>query len=332
MSSTNEHPFIAGTPLQNSPAKTAGPPCPVCHNPQCEVILQSVTGYPIVRCSECALVYTDDRTAPPPSSLYPAFDQTEDSPYLNHVRSAVSVFLRQRAAVVRSMKPGGRLLDYGCGNGAFAKHMSETGFSAVGLEPFSLGSPQVRGNLRLVRGPLEEATDLGEFDAITLWHVLEHVPNPVDLLTRLAKHLRPDGVLFVSVPNFASWQSSVFRDSWFHLDAPRHLLHFEPDTLTDCLKRAGLSSVKEHRFLPEYGGSGWVQSALNKVLPHSNYLYEVVKDRGALKSLSVTSSLVHLVTSMVAGAPLFALSLPIEAAASMGNRGAALTVAARRQL
>ncbi len=301
----------------------------MCGGAHVEPVFDSVTGYPIVRCTACALVFTDDRTAPPPSTLYPAFDQTT-SRSLSHVRSLLSVFLRQRAAIVRSLKAGGRLLDYGCGAGAFARHMSEHGFEAVGLEPFSLGAATTEGALRLVRGPLESVeADLGQFDVITLWHVLEHVHDPVGVLTRLAKHLRPDGVIIVSVPNFASWQSAVFHRAWFHLDAPRHLIHFEPRTLDGCLERAGLARVREHRFLPEYGGSGWVQSALNNVLPHSNYLYEVAKDRGALKGMSVASSAMHLAASLVVGPPIFALSLPIEALASLTNHGAALTVAAR---
>src|SRR5262249_40014745 len=134
-----------------------------------------------------------------------------------------------------------------------------------------------------------------------LWHVLEHVSNPVEVLETLRGHLKPDGVLVVSVPNFRSWQSAFFRGRWFHLDPPRHLIHFEPDTLRDCLSRAGLEKISERRFLPEYGTSGWVQSALNGFLPHGNYLYELVKDRGALRELSMGSSLLHFVSSVAAG-------------------------------
>ena len=158
--------------------------------------------------------------------------------------------------------------------------------------------------------------------------VLEHLSNPVEVLSKLKTLLSPGGVVIVSVPNFSSWQSKVFKGAWFHLDPPRHLLQFEPETLTDCLGRAGLSPVGEARFLPEYGSSGWIQSALNRVLPHSNFLYELVKDRGALKQMSGVSQVLHLAGSMALGAPVFALSVPVEAAAALSNCGAALTVAA----
>ena len=85
----------------------------------------------------------------------------------------------------------------------------------------------------------------------------------------------------------------------------------------------------EVAFLPEYGSSGWMQSALNAVLPHQNYLYEIVKDRGALRGMSLPSFAAHLAASAAVGAPLFALSLPVELLASAAGKQAALTVAAR---
>jgi SAM-dependent methyltransferase len=303
--------------------------CPLCEGAQSDRIFESTNGYAIVRCRECALVFTDARTAPPPAQLYPHFDQS-DGVALQSMRSSLSIFLRQRAHVVRKLKKSGRLLDYGCGNGSFAHWMSTTGFEVVGLEPFSLGSPRISERLTLLREPLESAASrLGKFDVITLWHVLEHVPQPVELLKRLRALLADGGVIVVSVPNFDSLQSKLFKGGWFHLDPPRHLIHFEKDSLVDALGRAELEPVSESPFLPEYGGSGWVQSVLNQVLPHTNYLYEYVKDRGALKEMTATSSALHLAASLAIAAPVLTLSLPIELAASRSAMGAALTVAAR---
>src|SRR6185295_7936392 len=154
---------------------------------------------------------------PPPSELYPAFDQSTGAA-LGGLRKALGVFTRQREAVVRAVKPSGRLLDFGCGNGAFARWMSEAGYDAVGLEPFSLGAPIEAGRLQLIRQPLEQARrELGKFDVITMWHVLEHLSNPVEVLKTLREMLAPDGALVVSVPNFQSLQSALFRGTWFHL-------------------------------------------------------------------------------------------------------------------
>jgi hypothetical protein len=136
-------------------------------------------------------------------------------------------------------------------------------------------------------------------------------------------------VIVISVPNFASLQRRAFQGGWFHLDPPRHVIHFELSTLEACVRRAGLVPVGERRFLPEYGSSGWIQSSLNAILPHQNYLYELVKDRGALAGMSTMSSMFHFVGSLLLTPPLLAASLPLEALASAAGNGAALTVAAR---
>lgn len=308
--------------------------CPSCDSPEHALLFTSWNGYPIRRCAGCKLVFTDDREAPPPETLYPHFEQSDTAASKN-VRSALSVFTKQRADFVELVTPQHpgkpRLLDYGCGSGAFARFMTDRGYDVVGLEPFSLGSPTKETSLTLLRKPFEDAREeLGTFDVITLWHVLEHVKKPATLLAALATHLKDDGVLVISVPNFKSVQSELFKGSWFHLDPPRHLLHFEPETLTSTLAKAGLREAADQPFLPEYGTSGWVQSVLNGVLPHKNFLFELVKDRGALRSLSAGTTAVHAAASVVLGAPVFAAALPFEAVAASSNRAAALTVAARR--
>ena len=303
--------------------------CPMCRGTDMTVEFKSTAGYDIVRCRACRLVFTDARTAPPPSELYPPFEHS-DTAAQRSARQALSLFTLQRAKLVEEAKASGRLLDYGAGAGQFARFMAGRGFEAVGLEPYSLGTTLEEKNLRLVRAPLAQVKDsLGKFDVITMWHVLEHLEHPVELLTDLRSMLAPGGVLVVSVPNFASWQSEVFKGGWFHLDPPRHLLQFEPSTLEDCLRRAGFSIAQQVPFLPEYGTSGWIQSALNRVLPHKNFLYEWVKDRGALSSMSMTERAVHFVASVAGSVPLFAASIPVEFMAAQSNKAAALTVVAR---
>jgi SAM-dependent methyltransferase len=313
----------------------SGPPgisCPLCESEQAAAILRSRNDYDILRCARCSLVFTDDRTAPPADRLYPTFDQSGTA-FAKSAGSALRIFLHQRESFIRTLKASGRLLDFGCGNGTFAHHMSIAGFDTVGIEPFSLGATQTAERLQLIRAPLEQVEgQLGSFDVITLWHVLEHLRQPVAVLRRLAAHLAPEGVIVISVPNFASVQRQAFQGGWFHLDPPRHVIHFEHPTLAACVRQAGLVPVGERRFLPEYGSSGWIQSSLNRILPHKNYLYELVKDRGALSGMSPVSSMLHFASSLVLTPPLLALSFPIEALASAVGQGAAITVAVRRNV
>lgn len=315
--------------LESPNGQTGGVLCPSCDSPSHNHLFESWNAYPILRCDACSLVFTDDSHAPPPHTLYPAFSQSDTGVH-RKIRTALSVFLRQREELVKSIKPSGRLLDYGCGSGAFARWMSEHGFEVVGLEPFSLGSPSVSEGLLLLREPLEKAkSELGQFDVITMWHVLEHIKHPSDLLRELLPHLKKDGRLIVSVPNFGSLQSKSFKGAWFHLDPPRHLIHFEQQTLRDCLYAAGFEVVDEKAFLPEYGTSGWVQSTLNSILPHKNFLFEFIKDRGALRGMAKGTMAAHIAASLALGGPLLAASLPLEALAAARAGGAALTLAAR---
>src|SRR3954447_13018715 len=210
--------------------------CPLCQGAAAREVLRSSNGYAILSCLNCSLVFTDDRTAPSSDELYPVFDQS-DSGLSKGLARALAIFLRQREAFVRHVKTSGRLLDFGCGNGAFARHMSRAGFDAVGIEPFSLGATITAERLKLVQALLERVeSELGLFDVITLWHVLEHMRRPAEMLQHLAALLAPDGVMVISVPNFGSLQSAAFRGRWFHLDPPQHLVHFVPETLEDCLR------------------------------------------------------------------------------------------------
>ena len=311
---------------------TAAPPtaaCPACGSTASTPAMRPSRGYPIRRCGGCGTVYTDARRAPPASALYPPFDQSAGR---GAIRRALGLFLVRRASIAsRAAGRGRRLLDYGCGSGGFAAAMAARGFDAVGLEPFSLGAAAEGPNLRLLRGPLEEYADiLGHFDVITLWHVLEHLDDPVGVLSRLGLLLAEGGAMVVSVPNLSSWQRRLFGPGWFHLDPPRHLAHYDRGSLARVLRAAGLEVVAEHRHLPEYGWSGWVQSALNAALPRPNVLYEFAKDRGALRDLGPGSLATLLGASLALGAPALALSIPLEALASATGGQAALTVVARK--
>jgi 2-polyprenyl-3-methyl-5-hydroxy-6-metoxy-1,4-benzoquinol methylase len=134
-----------------------------------------------------------------------------------------------------------RLLDVGCGNGAFLAHMSAAGWDVYGIEPDAtaagvaqaLGVPVAR---TLLRGaPFPD----GHFDAVTMMHVIEHMPDPVDSLRIARRLLRPGGVLSITTPNLASRGHAMFGRDWVGLDAPRHLVLFTPDSLEVALERAG---------------------------------------------------------------------------------------------
>ena len=294
--------------------------CPLCHGRSFSPLFTSANGYPIRRCSACELVSTGSRTAEKSDELYPPIAAPRGGWSLVH-----RILQAGRIATVERAKPSGRLLDFGAGDGGFARLMAKRGYEVVGLDPTSIAADARGKNLTLYRAPFEKlARRLGSFDIITLWQVLEHLADPVATLRRLRKHLAPGGVLIVSVPNFASLQGALFRGRWFHLDPPKHLLHFERATLEACLRRAGLAPLAKETFSAEYGPAGWIQSILNNVLPYPNYLHEWTK--GRRPPMSRTSATLALGTSVFSAAVLFAPSLIAEWGAARDGRGAVLTV------
>jgi 2-polyprenyl-3-methyl-5-hydroxy-6-metoxy-1,4-benzoquinol methylase len=135
----------------------------------------------------------------------------------------------------------GRLLDVGCGNGRFLKLMSTLGWDVHGIEPDPVSAEVARRfSGATVHRELSEASYPPEsFDVITMNHVLEHMPNPEEVLTACHHLLQPGGQIGIAVPNWRSIGHRQFGQHWYSLDAPRHLIMWEPPTLIRSLRRAG---------------------------------------------------------------------------------------------
>jgi 2-polyprenyl-3-methyl-5-hydroxy-6-metoxy-1,4-benzoquinol methylase len=149
--------------------------------------------------------------------------------------------------IVRSVPgpPRGRLLDVGCGDGYFLRVMQELGWTVQGLEPDPRAAGFARAHgLEILEMPIERAPlDRNGFDAITMSHVIEHVPDPVAVLSDARRALKPGGILLVSTPNANSWGHSMFGPSWYPLEPPRHFHIFRPENLAACAERAHLQVV-----------------------------------------------------------------------------------------
>jgi SAM-dependent methyltransferase len=150
---------------------------------------------------------------------------------------------RVRVDYVRRFAAGGALLDVGAAGGAFVSEAGRAGFRSRGIEPspaFARHARDVLG-VDVADGRLEDAElEPASLDAITMWHVLEHVPDPVAALRTSAAALRPGGVLVAEVPNLESAAFAIMGTTWTHLDPEVHLSQFTRATLVDALERAGL--------------------------------------------------------------------------------------------
>ncbi len=220
--------------------------------------------FPVVRCTSCGLVFLRPRPSPSalgsfyPDTYYPLDQQPSREAF------AVAEGLLAR---ITEWRRGQRLetpsiLDIGCGTGLFLHLAHEAGLRVRGIELSESAVAYARANygLDVHHGTLENA-DLPEesFDIITMWHVLEHLPSPVEALRRVARLLRPGGLLLLGVPNIGSIEARIFGRRWFSLDAPRHLSHFTPRTLAAALIAAGLIP---RRIIHSPGTAGLVYSVM----------------------------------------------------------------------
>jgi SAM-dependent methyltransferase len=142
----------------------------------------------------------------------------------------------------------GRLLDVGCGAGAFLERMRDFGWQIAGVEPDAKAREAAAARLgnqdTVVPSLAAEALAKESFDAITLSHVIEHVPDPVATLRDCARLLAPGGIIVCVTPNTTGLGTRTFGQSWIHWDPPRHLHLFDPTSLERAFSEAGLSVTR----------------------------------------------------------------------------------------
>ncbi len=157
----------------------------------------------------------------------------------------------------------GRVLDFGCGNGAFLHNATSLGWGAVGvdLDPSVAEAGRQRGlDVRL--GGLEVLENLdGSFDAVTASHVIEHVADSREMLRSFFRVLKPGGLLYLEAPNIDAIGHKVFGRHWRGLEAPRHLVLFDWDTAEQLLSETGFVDMTRHPK-HEVFGDMWRQSVL----------------------------------------------------------------------
>lgn len=140
-----------------------------------------------------------------------------------------------RVALLRDQVAPGHLIEIGSGTGAFAATAQAAGFdvSAIEMDERCCRYLSEREGIRAICSgrPLEALASLPEARAVAMWHVLEHLSNPAEILAAVAHKLLPGGALAIGVPNPSSLQFGLLGSRWAHLDAPRHLCLIPPDAL-----------------------------------------------------------------------------------------------------
>jgi 2-polyprenyl-3-methyl-5-hydroxy-6-metoxy-1,4-benzoquinol methylase len=203
-----------------------------------------------VRCNHCGLVYMNPQIVPEDlTKVYPCdygpHQAAEKKPRTGRALRAELKRIPFASTLCGELTADRRLLDVGCGAGAFlAKMHAATGCAVHGVDNSEAAvqtAKQMYG-IDVFHGTLLDAPFAdGSFDAITAWSFLEHVPNPREVVRRISRLLKPGGLCIICVPNVTSFNARVFRDRWYHLDCPRHLHLFSPETLSHLLTESGLA-------------------------------------------------------------------------------------------
>jgi 2-polyprenyl-3-methyl-5-hydroxy-6-metoxy-1,4-benzoquinol methylase len=229
--------------------------CPICDGVSAEPFYTKY-GFALVRCASCSTIFVSPQ---PPLEELTAHYQNEAHfaglseqgyrCYADMRKALEPHFERRLAALAVQLPQRGALLDFGCAAGYFLKIAQSRGWQVCGVELSTAMARQAEAELRVpVYTSLTDVPN-GEYAAITLWEVIEHVPDPVATLSQLRERLRPGGVLMLSTPNNGHWQALRAPERWSGYRPPSHLLYFTRHTLGNSIERAGYTRV-------EISGSG----------------------------------------------------------------------------
>jgi 2-polyprenyl-3-methyl-5-hydroxy-6-metoxy-1,4-benzoquinol methylase len=213
--------------------------------------------FSVVRCAKCGFAFTNPR---PEGAALAAYYETDD--YVSHTESKDSLVNRLYLAVrqwalaqkekhlEKSLGFRGKLLDFGAGTGAFLQHAEQKGWKVWGTEP-DQGARQIAHEKGLdIWAPEDDRLETHRFDVITLWHVLEHLPDLQKDFARLRNMLATKGLLVIAVPNHESWDARLYKDDWAAWDVPLHLSHFRKKDLEKLAQDHGMKvlSIKNMPF------------------------------------------------------------------------------------
>ncbi len=227
--------------------------------------------YNLCICSKCHLVYLSPRpTFTEIENLYPENYEAYQS--LGQNNSAV-VNWHSRRALGKKLKyiehyrhERGRLLDLGCATGNFLLFAKELGWQVFGVEIVEKAAQIARQQLgsEIITDSLDDPRlATGSMDVITLWDVLEHLPSPRVTLDKISDLLRPDGLVFFSIPNLDSFDRKLFKSEWIGWDAPRHFNLYSKTTIQRLLSESGFEVLDRRCLL---GGKGAFFLSLDRLI------------------------------------------------------------------
>ena len=285
-----------------------------------------VTGerFQLLQCRRCDFAMTD----PVPMSL--------DRYYPPRYRrfNAVAAFVLRRLYLRRvdgwlaRIPKSGVALELGSGTGWMLRALRERGWLAVGSERTVTVAVAARegAGVPMFVGDLDAIRDAPVLDLVIMFHVLEHLADPVAALHALARRVKPGGTLILGIPNIASWQARAVGSRWMHLDAPRHLCHFSPDAIERALHASGFRMAHLDFRSFEHDPFGWVQGGLDRLGFEQGLLLKLLARMPERRSGPLAT-----LAAVVLAVPLGVLGLALAMASWRAGAGAVMEVWAVRE-
>jgi ubiquinone/menaquinone biosynthesis C-methylase UbiE len=250
--------------------------CNLCGGRNCEVFEEAEPPFRVLRCRDCTLTFVHPH--PKREQLAAHYDGDYYREWLSGQAARRSGIWRRRMARIERLKPTGRLLDVGCGEGTFLALARERGWQIEGTEISAYASDRVSARLgcSIFCGDMGDAGyPENSFDVVTTWHTLEHMEDPLQCLRDIFRVLKPGGILVVAVPNVNDRLMSIayrmVRRRKYKLfsvqDREVHLYHFSEGTIREYLERTGYDTI---RLSPDYGIVDFPKRLINgiAVVPH----------------------------------------------------------------
>jgi len=197
------------------------------------------------QCTRCALVFLDPSPTDMASYYEGGYEPIPDT--LADLREIASRE-KHRLNPILKYKTQGTLLEIGPWRGVFCCNAKDAGFDVSAIEMdqkcVAFLNETVGVDAMQSYDPAGTLRKLDRnFDVIALWHCLEHLPRPWEVVEQSAKRLNPGGLLLVSIPNIGSYEFSILRERWRHLDAPRHLFFYPKESLVSLCETNGLTKL-----------------------------------------------------------------------------------------
>lgn len=303
--------------------------CPLCRSDNTKkMFCLDNEGLSVMQCEDCNVAWTN----PLPdkgeiSNFYPEEYHGKEGRqrFILLLELLVKLSRRKRALDVSKANGGipGKILDIGCGRGWMLNILKDWGWEVYGTELSTESATFARERLKLniyTKEVQECSFQEGQFDVVTIWHVFEHLYDPLLTLKESNRILSDNGKLVIEVPNFGGLQARLFGSKWFHLDPPRHLFHFNDKTLKRYLEDAGFRVIKKKTLSWEYDPFGFVQSALNFICFRRDFLYNFLRSREG-RMIKEVSSLWDLFASLILSPFLLLISVIVVPLSSTVGKG-----------